>query len=108
MNTTAGARLVDDLTRDGDPYRITVMITEAGRVADRLERLDGLISGERSAWLRVRVNRDQVVEVQVDKALQEARQQAGVLRQLLAEIHRQRAGIPMGPDDDDVLDDDED
>lgn len=103
-NNSAGRRLTDDLSRDDDPYRITVMIIEAGRVADRLERLAGLLSGERSSWLHVRVNRDQIMEVQVDKALQEARQQAGVLRQLLAEIHKQRSGIPMGPDDDDVLD----
>lgn len=83
------------------------MIIEAGRVADRLEQLDDLLSGKRSSWLHVRVNRDQVIEVQVDKALQEARQQAGVLRQLLGEIHKQRAGISMGPEDDDVLDDED-
>jgi hypothetical protein len=100
---TSGERLLADLSRDDDPYRITVMIIQASRIADRLEKLAALLAGERSAWMHVRVNRDQVLEVRVDSALQEARQQTTVLRHLLAEIHRQRANIPMGPDDDDDL-----
>lgn len=101
---TAGARLVADLARDDDGYRITVMVVEAGRIADRLDKLAALLSGERESWLSLRINRDQVAEVRVDNALGEARHQATTLRGLLAEIHRQRAGIPMGPDDDDIVD----
>lgn len=99
----AGERLVAELSRDGDPYSVTVMVVEAGRIADRLDKLAALLSGERSAWLNVRLNRDQVLEVRVDGALQEARAQATALRGLLYEIHRQRANIPIGPDDDDDL-----
>jgi len=100
----AGQRLVDDLTRPGDPFSITVMIVEAGRIAERLERLHELLSGQRSAWMQVRVNRDQVLEVRVDDAVREARQQTMSLIRLLAEIHKQRAGVPLVPDGDDVLD----
>jgi hypothetical protein len=32
---SAGQRLSDDLTGDADPYALTVMIIEAGRIADR-------------------------------------------------------------------------
>lgn len=99
---TAAERLVSELTQPNDPYSITIMVTEAGRVADRLEKLDALLTGKRSAWMHVRVSRDQVLEVRVDNALGEARQQTAVLVRLLHQIHRQRANIP-GPDPDDDL-----
>jgi hypothetical protein len=97
---TAGDRLVSDLSRDDDAYSIKVMVTEAGRIADRLDRLAALLSGERSAWATVSIGRDGVAELKIDKALQEARAQATTLRGLLYEIHRQRAGIEIGSDDD--------
>ncbi len=101
--SSAGRRLVAELSKDADPYPITLLIVEAGRIADRLEKLNGLLTGERSVWLELKLGRDQVAEVRVDNALSEARAQATVLRHLFAEIHRQRAGIPIGPDDDDDL-----
>jgi hypothetical protein len=100
---TAGERLLADLGRDDDCYRITVMVVEAARIADRLEKLAALLAGEKSAWATVRIGRDGIAELKVDNALGESRHQATCLRGLLAEIHRQRAGIPMGPDEDDDL-----
>ena len=98
---TAGKLLVEDLTGEADPYAMTVMITEAGRIADRLEKLDAILCGDETAWARLCAGRDDVLEVRVDGALAEARQQATVLRHLLTEIHRQRAHIPnVVPDDD--------
>jgi hypothetical protein len=99
---TAGERLVADLSRADDPYGITVMVTEAGRIADRLDKLAAVLAGERSSWLSLKLG-NQVTEIKVDNALGEARHQATTLRGLLAEIHRQRAGIPMLDDDDDDL-----
>ena len=55
---TAGERLVADLSRDDDPYGITVMVTEAGRIADRLDALAALLSGARTAWLSLKLGRD--------------------------------------------------
>lgn len=98
---SAGLRLTEELSKPGDPYSVTKLIERAAQHADWLEKLDGLLSGSRSEWITVRVNRDQVLEIQVDNALREARQLTTELRHLLAEIHRQRAGIPMGDDDDD-------
>jgi hypothetical protein len=97
---TAGERLLADLSRPGESYDIGVMVTEAVRVTDRLEKLDKVLSGEKSSWLSLKLGRDGQIEVKVDSALQEARAQATVLRGLLYEIHRQRAGIQSGPDDD--------
>jgi hypothetical protein len=100
---TAGERLVEDLSRPDDPYGVTVMVTEAARIADRLDKLAALLSGEKSSWLSLKLGRDKQIEVKVDSALQEARAQATTLRGLLYEIHRQRANIAIGSDEDDVL-----
>lgn len=101
---TAGQRLLEALSRPGEPFAIGVMVTEAARIADRLERLDALLSGERSAWMQVKLGRDGSAEIKVDNALQEARSQATALRGLLAEIWRQRAKVPLLDTDDDDLD----
>jgi glucose/arabinose dehydrogenase len=98
---TAGKRLIEDLTQPGDPFAVTVLIVESGRIADRLEKLDALLSGEQTLWMRLRAGRDGDLYVSVDSALAEARQQATVLRHLIAAVHRQRAGLlPVGGDDD--------
>jgi hypothetical protein len=71
-----------------------VLLEEACRTADRLDKLDGLLAGSRADWvsLRSRRGRDDAVEVVVDAALVEARQQANVLRQLLAALQVKGAG----------------
>jgi hypothetical protein len=102
---TAGQRLSDELSRDGDSITVRELIGHAAQFADLIERCDELISGKRSAWMHIRVNSDQVVEVKIGDAVRERRQLTTELRHLLGEIHKQRAGIPMGGDDDDVLDD---
>jgi hypothetical protein len=99
---TAGSRLIADLSKDDDPYALTFLIEQAGEIADNLERLSGLLNGERSSWCSLKLGTE-TIEVVVNDPLREQRQQATVLRHLLAEVHRQRARIPMGDDDDDVL-----
>lgn len=101
----AGLRLSEELSRDGDPITIRELIGHAAQFADMIERCDGLISGKRSAWMQVRLNSDQVVEVRIGDVVRERRQLTTELRHLLAEIHKQRAGLPLSFDDDDVLDD---
>lgn len=101
---SAGERLAEELARDGDPITIRELIGHAAQFADLIERCDDLIAGKRSAWMQVRVNSDQVVEVRISDAVRERRQLTTELRHLLAEIHKQRAGLPLSFDDDDVLD----
>ena len=100
---TAGARLLAALGRPGEPYAIGVMVEESARIADRLEKLDAILTGQREAWLQVRLGRDKQLELRVDNALGEARSQATALRGLLAEIWRQRAKVPLMDGDDDDL-----
>ncbi|MEB3021301.1 hypothetical protein [[Mycobacterium] crassicus] len=95
---TAGQRLVAELAKDNDPYALRFLIEQAGHIADYLERLHALHAGDRDAWLKVKIGA-KTVEVVVNDPLREVRAQAEQLRRMLAEIHRQRAAIPMGNDD---------
>lgn len=109
----AGDRLRTELTQPGDSYGVTVLINQAARVADRLDVLDKLLSGHEATWVKLDPPRvidttDKIatirVDVRIDSPILEERQQTTVLRHLLSEIHKQRAGIPGNPgDDDDVM-----
>lgn len=95
---TAGRRLFDSLHDDTDPYSLTVMVVEACRIKDRLDQLDRILSGEEELWLRLVASRGEaeVLEIRCDSALQESRQLATVLRQLLAEIRRLKDASDSG------------
>lgn len=110
---TPGAALKRQLSTERDTVGITVLIRQAARVADRLENIDRVLSGDGDAWIRVGIPRSDekrgrvLVEARVDDLVREERSQTTVLRSLLAEIHRQRSGLtggPPGPDEDDDLD----
>jgi len=75
-----------------------LLITQAARLADRLEVLDRLLSGEAGAWLAVRVS-GQVVEVRVTDVVREERQSSEVLRKLLVEITRMRSAASSAAGD---------
>jgi hypothetical protein len=65
-----------------------ILAEEACRMADRLEKLDALLRGDAEEWVRIReprVDGDPMVIV-IDSALAEARQQANVMKQLLAAL----------------------
>jgi RecA/RadA recombinase len=101
---SAGARLVTELSRDDDPFSLRFLIEQTGHIADYLERSHQVLSGDRQAWLEVKIGA-KTVEVQVTNVLVQHRQLAEQLRKLLAEISRQRAADVDLPGDD-VLDDD--
>lgn len=94
---SAGQQLIAGLQQPNDPYGLTVLIIEAGRIADRLAKLDDLLTGQQTLWCRLRDNREGDIYVSVDNALSESRQQAIALKQLLAEIQRQRLLAPAKP-----------
>lgn len=71
-----------------------VMVTEACRLADRLEQMDRLLRGEADAWARVVPRTDNTLVLQVDGLLSEARLTAGALRQLLGQL---RLGAVVSP-----------
>jgi hypothetical protein len=88
----AGSELFESLHDNGDPFSLTVLIIEACRIKDRLDLLHRLNSGDEDLWFRLAPTRGDgdVLEVKIDSGLQEARQLAAVLRQMLVEIGRQK------------------
>lgn len=64
-----------------------VLLQEACRIADRLDRLDAMLEG-RESWVRLRSRDDEQTEfvVIVDGMLAEARQQASALKAIVAEL----------------------
>lgn len=72
-----------------------VMLAEACRMKDRLDRLDAIIDGNEE-WLRISVDRGDVV-VAVDAALAEARQHATTLRGLLTDLVKALPKTPEKP-----------
>ena len=103
----AGDRLTADIAKPGDTAALKLLITQAARCADRLEALDRVLRGDASTWLRLeaaalvdrggKVPARVTVELKVDDAVREERQQAKLFATLLADIHRQRAALPPAP-----------
>lgn len=94
-----GRRLWSQLTADGllAPPEL-VLLEEACRLADRLDRLDAILNGDAGEWMRFRVNDDGTeVTVTLDRALSEARQQQVALKALLGELRASRAAGTGAP-----------
>lgn len=95
-----GRRLWSAVTADGPELRPAerVLLEEACRLADRLDRLDRLLQGDEDAWMRLHaVNEDgSIVKVVVNNVLAEARQQQVALKQILGEL-RQVQGARSQP-----------
>lgn len=73
------------------------LLEEACRIVDRLDRLDAILDGDPGEWLRFRVSEDgSEVTVTVDRALDQARQQAAVLKQIIGELRQAGAGKQAG------------
>lgn len=90
VTESRGRRLWQEMHEGLKPGQL-VLLEEACRIADRLDRLDAQLDGE--DWLRFRVNDDVTdVTVTVDRVLSEARQQAVALKQLISEL-RQSSGV---------------
>lgn len=96
-----GQRLWDAVTAIGplDPARV-VLLEEACRIADRLDRLDAVLTGRSDAWMRLQASEDgSEVTVVVDKALSEARQQASTLNTIVGSLRPAVAGRPTSAQD---------
>jgi len=88
-----GLRLWRELGGDEASGAAWALALEACRISDRLAKLDRMLTGTAEDWVRlveVRGN-DEVVEVQIDKPLAEARQQAVALKQVLSELRQVQA-----------------
>lgn len=90
---TRGRRLWREITEahELDPMQV-VLLEEACRCADRLDKLEEKLSGREDAWAHLLSRMDlgdedtRVIELRIDGALSEARQQQNVFKQLLASL----------------------
>jgi hypothetical protein len=73
---------------------VRVLLEEACRIADRLDKLDRLLDGDAEQWVRLVEDRGDPERqfVVIDRPLAEARQQATALKQLIAEIRAADTG----------------
>lgn len=83
-----------------DKFSMTFLIEQAAETADHIEKLNGLLRGDRSSWVEVKIGA-KTVEVVVTNLLVQHRQSSEQLRKLLSEISRQRATVPGDPHDGD-------
>lgn len=94
---SGGKRLWADLGGDDAVGEARVLIVEACRITDRLDKLDRQINdGEPWMTLKYSDAGDEVTVI-VDKPLAEARQQATALKQLLADLRQQRGATAVPP-----------
>ncbi|WP_330438807.1 hypothetical protein OHB44_27950 [Micromonospora sp. NBC_00821] len=85
-----GQRLWDDMGGAAVDGGRRVVLEEACRIADRLDGLHRLLDGDAQDWLDIvdaKGNPDRQ-ELVIDRLLAEARQQATVLKQLVAELRQ--------------------
>lgn len=83
----------------------TLLLEEACRIADRLEQLDRLLQGDETLWAFVSRGRGRGrIEVHVDAALVEARQQAVALRQVVSSLPLKGGGDDSGSSADSWVD----
>jgi hypothetical protein len=89
-----GRRLYGEFTAEGPKLGPAerVLLEEACRIADRCDQLDDFLRGREGAWMRFHSRNEDasIVEVVIDKALGEARQQALALKGLVAELRASR------------------
>ncbi|KXK63430.1 hypothetical protein AWW66_03370 [Micromonospora rosaria] len=75
--------------------RDLVLLEEACRTADRLDRLDAILNGRDAVWVRLRQARgDGPVTLVVDQVLTESRQQQAALARMLQQLGRGRRAVP--------------
>lgn len=90
------ARLWRDVTAEATltPVEL-VLLEEACRITDRCDRVDSFLRGHADSWMKfhARVDDGSVVEVVIDKALAESRQQALALKALVAELRASRGKV---------------
>ena len=98
-----GARLWAAYVDLVDGVRGLVLLEEAARTADRLDKLDEILRGDVEVWAKlVHDLRTEDYELRIDSALVEARQQASVLRQLIGSLPLK--GVSNDDDPDSWLD----
>ncbi|SCL32024.1 hypothetical protein GA0070616_4375 [Micromonospora nigra] len=94
-----GARLWSATVAElpGMTVRDQVLLEEACRTVDRLDRLDAILDGRDAVWARLRKAKGEgPVTLVVDQVLTESRQQQAALTRMLQQLGRGRRPMPTG------------
>ena len=94
----SGSDLWDELHDEDDSAEITVLVREACRISDRLDRLAAAVRGD--GLFDLVEKGDGVLHIYVDSALAEARQQANALRLILNDLVKRRSTVGGGEEPD--------
>jgi hypothetical protein len=100
---TRGRRLWRDLTSASrlGPAQL-VLAEEACRLADRLDMLHALLSGDASAWASLQISADDgdmEITVIISSVLSEARLHAGALKGIVTELRQTSPAVAAGDTD---------
>lgn len=96
---TLGDRLRTEMSEDKDTFSVRMLIDQAADIADLIEGLRRVISGNADEWMSLKLG-PQVVSVSIDDPVRMRATLSRELRSLLAEIHKQRADLPKAPGSD--------
>jgi hypothetical protein len=78
--------------------RVAALLTEAGRLKERLDVMQRQLEGDQDAWWHITTNLpESVAEVTVDKVLAEARQTALALATVIKTLDALEAGQEQTP-----------
>lgn len=97
---TAGQRVFDELSHERDTFSLRLLIEQLADLADINEKLRRLTSGDLKEWVSLKLG-PQTVAVMIDDPIKRRKEISTEMRQLLSEIYKQRADLPIDPDDDD-------
>lgn len=84
----AGKAVFEALVQPGMGFDDLSLCEEAGRLRDRLDSLQALITGKKSVWAEITTGHGDKLTLRIDDALKEARQLATVYRQLIGDLKR--------------------
>jgi hypothetical protein len=98
MTESRGDKLYRLLSPNLGPETI-VVLEEAARLVDRLDRLDDILTGNRAEWMRFIENENGEVTVKLNNVVDSARLHAGTLAGLMREVRAAKASsnAPSGP-----------
>ena len=93
-----GKAVYEALVQPGMDFADLSLCEEAGRLRDRLDRLQQIISGDEEDWARIVKTAGETLVLRIDGALLEARQLTTVYRQLIGDIKRRWPDVFSGAD----------
>lgn len=93
-----GKAVYEALVQPGMDFADLSLCEEAGRLRDRLDRLQTIISGDEEDWVRIVKTSGETLVLRIDGALLEARQLTTVYRQLIGDIKRRWPDVFSGAD----------